>query len=67
LFTRFGETLNHLNTEARYVLDSFPVAVCHNTRILDAPPAPGIALYYKECPSTGRWLSSYSDIALLIL
>jgi hypothetical protein len=33
LFARFGQVLQDLNREARSVLDSFPVAACHNTRI----------------------------------
>ncbi|GAB3840211.1 hypothetical protein GCM10028821_44580 [Hymenobacter jeollabukensis] len=33
LFATFGQLLKALHTEARYVIDSFPVPVCHNTRI----------------------------------
>jgi hypothetical protein len=33
LFAAVGDVLEHLHDEARYVIDSFPVAVCHNTRI----------------------------------
>lgn len=32
LFATFGQALQALPTEARYVIDSFPVAVCQNTR-----------------------------------
>ncbi|AMR25574.1 hypothetical protein A0257_23090 (plasmid) [Hymenobacter psoromatis] len=32
LFATFGDILKQLHTEARYVLDSFPVAVCHKMR-----------------------------------
>ena len=33
LFLALGHHLKALNTEARYVIDSFPVAVCDNVRI----------------------------------
>lgn len=33
LFATFGQVLKALHTEARYVIDSFPVAVCQNIRI----------------------------------
>lgn len=33
LFLALGQHLNHLNTQVRYVSDSFPVAVCDNVRI----------------------------------
>ena len=33
LFATFGTLLQTLHTEARYVIDSFPVAVCQNIRI----------------------------------
>ena len=32
LFALVGNWLKHRHTEARYVLDSFPVAVCHKMR-----------------------------------
>ncbi len=32
LFATMGEVLKNLHTEARYVLASFPVAVCHKMR-----------------------------------
>ena len=33
LFFSLGQHPTHLNTEARYVINSFPVAVCDNVRI----------------------------------
>ncbi|RZK13186.1 MAG: hypothetical protein EOO56_27620 [Hymenobacter sp.] len=33
LFALVGDWLKHWHTEARYVLDSFPIAMCHNTPI----------------------------------
>ena len=48
LFARLGETLKHLNAEARYVLDSFPVPVCHNTHIDRSKLLTGKA-YHVRC------------------
>lgn len=33
IFIALGQTLKELNTESRYLIDSFPVAVCKNIRI----------------------------------
>ena len=33
IFTALGQTLKELNTQSRYLIDSFPVAVCKNIRI----------------------------------
>lgn len=33
IFVALGQTLKELNVESRYLIDSFPVAVCHNIRI----------------------------------
>lgn len=33
IFIALGQTLKQLNTESRYLIDSFPVAVCKNIRI----------------------------------
>lgn len=33
IFHQLGQTLKELNTESRYALDSFPVALCDNIRI----------------------------------
>lgn len=54
LFARFGQLLRDLNTEARYVLDSFPVAVCHNTRIGRCKLLQGKA-YRGRCASKRQW------------
>ena len=54
LFAMVGEVLKHLHTEARYVLDSFPVAVCHNTRI---PRCKSVTsrVYHGHCASKRSW------------
>lgn len=54
LFATFGGLLKHLNTRARYVLDSFPVAVCHNTRIGRCKLLTGKA-YHGRCASKRSW------------
>lgn len=54
VFATFGDLLKHLHTEARYVLDSFPVAVCHNTRIPRCKLLTGKA-YHGRCASKRSW------------
>ncbi|MEJ7664767.1 MAG: transposase [Hymenobacter sp.] len=46
--------LKDLHTEARYVIDSFPVAVCHNTRIPRCKLLTGKA-YHGRCASKRCW------------
>jgi len=52
--TLVDELLKHLHTEARYVLDSFPVAVCNNTRISRCKLLTGKA-YYGRRASKHNW------------
>ncbi|GAA4360142.1 hypothetical protein GCM10023185_27190 [Hymenobacter saemangeumensis] len=54
LFATVGDLLKHLHEEARYVLDSFPVAVCHNTRIRRCKLLTGKA-YHGRCASKRSW------------
>lgn len=54
LFATVGDLLKHLHDEARYVLDSFPVAVCHNTRIPRCKLLTGKA-YHGRCASKRSW------------
>lgn len=54
LFATFGDLLKDLHTEARYVVDSFPVAVCHNTRIPRCKLLTGKA-YHGRCASKRCW------------
>lgn len=54
LFATLGDLLKHLHTEARYVLDSFPVAVCHNTRIPRCKLLTG-KVYHGRCASKRSW------------
>ena len=54
LFALVGDWLKHRHSEARYVLDSFPVAVCHNTRIPRCKLLTGKA-YHGRCASKRSW------------
>jgi len=54
LFALVGDLVKNLHTEARYVLDSFPVAVCHNTRIPRCKLLTGKA-YHGRCASKRSW------------
>nr|WP_082116230.1 transposase [Hymenobacter terrenus] len=54
LFATFGQLLKALHTEARYVIDSFPVPVCHNTRIPRCKLLTGKA-YHGRCASKRCW------------
>lgn len=58
LFAAFGQALKTLHTDARYVLDSFPVAVCHNTRIPRCKLRQDQA-YHGRCASKRRWFYSF--------
>ena len=55
LFATVGDVLKQVHDEARYVLDSFPVAVCHNTRIPRCKLLTGKA-YHGRCASKRSWL-----------
>jgi len=58
LFATFGQLLKDLHAEARYVIDSFPVAVCHNTRIGRCKLLTGSA-YHGRCASKRQWFYGF--------
>lgn len=58
LFATCGQVLKDLHTEARYVIDSFPVAVCHNTRIPRCQLLTGKA-YHGRCASKRSWFYGF--------
>ena len=58
LFATFGTLLKDLHTDARYVIDSFPVAVCHNTRIPRGKRLTGKA-YHGRCASKRCWFYGF--------
>jgi len=58
LFATCGALLKDLHTEARYVIDSFLVAVCHNTRIPRCKLLTGKA-YHGRCASKRNWFYGF--------
>ncbi len=58
LFATFGRMLQALHTEARYVIDSFPVAVCHNSRI-GRNRLLGHEAYRGRCASKRSWFYGF--------
>lgn len=58
LFATFGQLLKDLHTDARYVIDSFPVAVCHNTRIGRCKLLTG-KTYHGRCASKRQWFYGF--------
>jgi hypothetical protein len=58
LFALVGDLLKHLHTQARYVVDSFPVAVCHNTRIPRCKLLTGKACHGR-CASKRSWFYGF--------
>jgi hypothetical protein len=54
LFATFGQVLKDQHQEGRFVLDSFPVAVCHNTRIGRSKLLKGKP-YHGRCASKRSW------------
>ncbi|AWM32659.1 hypothetical protein DDQ68_07590 [Hymenobacter nivis] len=58
LFAPFGQLLKGLHTEARYVIDSFPVAVWHNTRCPRCKLLTGKS-YHGRCASKRGWFYGF--------
>ena len=58
LFATFGNLLKALHTESRYGIDSFPVAVCHNTRIPRCQLLKNKA-YHGRCASKRSWFYGF--------
>ena len=58
LFAAFGQRLKDLDTNAHYVIDSFPVAVCHTTRIGRCRLLTGKA-YHGRCASKRCWFYGF--------
>lgn len=51
LFYLFGQTIKELNEESIYIIDSFPVRVCHNIRIERSKILKDKKLYRGKCVS----------------
>jgi len=58
LFATCGQVLKELHTEARYVIDSFPVAVCHNIRLPRCKLLTGKA-YRGRSASKRQWFYGF--------
>jgi Transposase DDE domain len=58
LFAAFGALLKQLSCQTHYVIDSFPVAVCHNTRIERCRLLEGEA-YRGRCASKREWFYGF--------
>ena len=58
LFATFGTLLKNRHAEARYVIDSFPVAVCHNTRTPRCELLKDQA-YHGKCASKWCWFYGF--------
>lgn len=58
LFATCGQVLKELHTEARYVIDSFPVAVCQNIRIPRCKLLTGKA-YRGRSASKRQWFYGF--------
>ena len=54
LFAFYGDLRKNQHPEARYVADSFPVAVCYNTGIPRCKLLKGKA-YHERCASKRCW------------
>lgn len=58
LFTALGQSIKELNTSSRYLIDSFPVAVCDNIRIQRSHLLEGEA-YRGKCVSKRRYFYGF--------
>ena len=58
LFATCGQVLKDLHTDARYVIDSFPVAVCQNSRIPRCKLLHGKA-YHGRSASKRQWFYGF--------
>ncbi len=59
IFLSVGETLKQFNTQMEYVMDSFPVAVCHNIRIANNRILPRDEQYRGKCVSKSQYFYGF--------
>lgn len=59
IFESVGSTLKEFNTEMHYVMDSFPVSVCHNIRISDNRLLPLQEQYRGKCVSKREYFYGF--------
>jgi len=63
LFATCGQLLKELPPEARYVIDSFPVAVCPNTCLSRSRLLTGKA-YHGRCASKRSWFYGFKVLVI---
>jgi|CXWL01.1.fsa_nt_gi hypothetical protein len=59
IFTSIGETVKKFNTRMEYVMDSFPVSVCHNIRIFGNRILPLDEQYRGKCVSKSQYFYGF--------
>jgi hypothetical protein len=59
VFTSMGQTLKQFNTSMEYVMDSFPVSVCHNIRIARNRILPLDKQYRGKCVSKREYFYGF--------
>jgi hypothetical protein len=59
VFRSLGGTLKDFNTQMEYVMDSFPIKVCHNIRIFDNQILPLDEQYRGKCVSKREYFYGF--------
>ena len=59
LFYSLGHLIKELNCESRYIIDSFPVKVCHNIRIANCKILKDRKLYRGKCVSKREYFYGF--------
>jgi len=59
IFLSVGETIKQFNTRMEYVMDSFPVSVCHNIRIFGNRILPLDEEYRGKCVSKSQYFYGF--------
>lgn len=59
IFLSVGETIKQFNTKMEYVMDSFPVSVCHNIRIFGNRILPLDEQYRGKCVSKCQYFYGF--------
>lgn len=59
IFFQLGDLLKELNTSREYVLDSFPIAVCHNIRISNCKLLEKNEIYRGKCASKREYFYGF--------
>lgn len=59
IFLSVGETVKQFNTKMEYMMDSFPVSVCHNIRIFNNRLLPRNEAYRGKCASKSQFFYGF--------